>query len=307
MVTQPNFAVAIPVYRGARYADALVKDIAAQDARPAGWIVIDSTPDDSTARAFGGLGVPVERIEPRSFDHGGTRNLALQRAAALKVDIVIFMTQDVRLAGPDSFGHLLRAFADPEVGAAFGRQLPRAEAGPVERANRVVRYPAESYRTRSLSGSRRYFMSNAWAAYRVEALREVGGFPAPSIFGEDAAASWRIQEAGWDVAYAADACALHSHAPSLTSEFRRFFDVGVALRQPSTPASWGSKGDGAANTVREIKTAFGLGGPFAAIGATTLAVARAVGLLAGQWRWIPPGIGVRLSYSPSAYRLVVGA
>ena len=90
-------------------------------------LVIDSSSDDETANAARQAGLEVVVIERRDFDHGGTRQRALWLLD--DCDIVIFLTQDALVVGADALTRLVAAFEDPQVGAAFGRQLPPHSLG----------------------------------------------------------------------------------------------------------------------------------------------------------------------------------
>jgi rhamnosyltransferase len=76
-------------------------------------------------------------------------------------------------------------------------------------------------------GLRVAFLSNSFAAYRLSALDAVGGFPSDVIFGEDMYVAARLIQAGYKIAYAAEAAVYHSHPYTLQQEFRRYFDMGV--------------------------------------------------------------------------------
>ena len=70
-------------------------------------------------------------------------------------------------------------------------------------------------------------LSNAIAAYRLSALRAVGGFSPRVILGEDTHLAARLLQQGHAIRYEAQALVYHSHNYSLTSEFSRYFDTGV--------------------------------------------------------------------------------
>lgn len=167
-----------------------------------------------------------------------------------EADVLICMTQDAVLAGPDALVSLLAAFADPTVGAAYGRQLPHTDAGPLAAHARLFNYPDAS-RVVSLAdkdrlGLKTCFMSNSFAAYRVADLLAVGGFPANVILGEDMAVTARLLLAGKRVVYQAQACVYHSHDYSPLEDFRRYFDTGVfhAREQWLLNAFGGASGEG---------------------------------------------------------------
>ncbi len=84
-----------------------------------------------------------------------------------------------------------------------------------------------SWESRKTAGFKSIFFSNAFGAYRRDALMSVGGFPSDVIFGEDTVAVARLHRAGWKTVYVADAAVRHSHSYSIGQEFRRYFDIGV--------------------------------------------------------------------------------
>lgn len=193
-------------------------------------LVVDSASTDGTSFAALPPGWQLLRIAAADFNHGGTRNLALQHLSA-GTDVVVFMTQDAILAGAGAVQALLSAFDDPNVACAYGRQLPHADASPVAAHARLFNYPAQS-RVLGLSdkarlGLKTCFISNSFAAYRVSDLLAVGGFASDVILGEDMAAAARLLMAGKRSAYVAEACVYHSHNYSVVQEFRRYFDTGV--------------------------------------------------------------------------------
>jgi rhamnosyltransferase len=187
-------------------------------------LVVDSSSDDGTCELAKAEGYQVFRIDRCDFNHGGTRTLALNLVPW--ASIVVFMTQDAILASPDSLDLLLSAFADRRVAAAYGRQLPRPGAGPIEAHARLF-----NFESRHALGIKAAFLSNSFSAYRVSGLREVGGFPSDAIVSEDLLVSAKLLLAGWKNAYVAEAAVYHSHAFTVADEFRRYFDIGVCHRR----------------------------------------------------------------------------
>ncbi|MHB8117027.1 MAG: glycosyltransferase [Acidithiobacillus ferrivorans] len=130
-------------------------------------------------------------------------------------DMLVYMMQDGIQASPDGLENLVSAFSDPEVGVAYGRQLPRDGASPVEAHTRLFNYLEQSNKRtladKSKLGIKAAFTSNSFAAYRTKAVFDVGGFPSKLILGEDMVVAARMLLAGWSVAYVADAQVYHSH------------------------------------------------------------------------------------------------
>ena len=71
------------------------------------------------------------------------------------------------------------------------------------------------------------FLSNSFAAYRKEALNDVGGFPGNVIFAEDMIVAAKMLLKGWSIAYVAEACVYHSHRYTAIDDFKRYFDMGI--------------------------------------------------------------------------------
>ena len=202
----------------------------AQTLRPARSVVVDSESTDGTVQAAQDAGLTVHRVARATFNHGATRQQALDLFAN-QADVVVFLTQDAILASPEALQTLVDAFDEADVAAAYGRQLPQRDATPVAAHARLFNYPASDHTRRwadvPVFGIKTCFLSNSFAAYRVSALREVGGFPADVILGEDMHLSARLLKAGHALAYRSRAAVYHSHNYSLLAEFGRYFDTGV--------------------------------------------------------------------------------
>jgi rhamnosyltransferase len=209
---------------------AFLQALKVQTLQPDRCIVVDSESTDGAPEAAQAAGLTVHRIARADFNHGTTRQLAIEQFAA-DADLVVFLTQDAVLAEPSALQQLVAAFDDATAAAAFGRQLPHDNATPMAAHARMFNYPATSH-TRCFDdapafGIKTCFLSNSFAAYRVSALQEVGGFPTNVILGEDMHLAARLLKGGHTIAYQALATVYHSHNYALLAEFRRYFDTGV--------------------------------------------------------------------------------
>jgi len=192
-------------------------------------IVIDSSSEGNTRRIAESLGATVIPISREDFNHGGTRNLAVRHTDS---DIIVFFTQDVLPANEHAIENLIKPFYDnKDIGAAYGRQLPRQGANPIEAHARLFNYPSTSLVKSIIDipkfGIKTAFISNSFAAYRFSALSSVGGFPSDTIVNEDTYVAAKMLLDGWKIAYSAEAKVYHSHNYSHIEEFRRYFDIGV--------------------------------------------------------------------------------
>lgn len=192
-------------------------------------LIIDSSSTDGTVELARAAGFRVCSIPRSEFNHGKTRQFGAELAG--DAEVIVYLTQDAVLADPNSVNLLLSAFTDPKVATAYGRQLPRPGATPIESHARLFNYGKKSnvrtFQSREQLGFKAIFISNSFAAYRREALMEVGGFPPHVIFGEDTVTAAKLLQAGWKIAYVAEAEAYHSHSYTWTQEFKRYFDIGV--------------------------------------------------------------------------------
>ena len=164
----------------------------------------------------------VHHLEQKDFDHGGTRRRAAELSNA---DIMIFMTQDALPADRKVIGNLVCAVSEnPGAGAAYARQLPRADCRFLERYTRSFNY------------------------------LKTGGFTERAIFNEDMICAGTMIQKGYSVVYAADARVYHSHNYSGRQQFHRNFDLGVSQAEhPEIFEGVPSEGEG----IRLVKRSLG--------------------------------------------------
>lgn len=220
-------SVIIPTLNAAKQIRGLLTALKSQTVR-CEIIIVDSSSSDDTAEIARSLGADVLTIKREDFDHGGTRNLAGEKA---KGSILVYMTQDTIPADEHAIENLLVPFQDHSVAAAYGRQLPHPDASLFGAHLRLFNYPAISC-VRSAADKEKYriktpFISNSFAAYRKRFLKDIGGFRRRLILGEDTCAAAGLLLAGHKIAYVAEAMVYHSHNYTARQEFRRYFDIGV--------------------------------------------------------------------------------
>lgn len=228
-----SVGLVIPTLNAGRELGALLDAVEGQTRRPDDVLVVDSSSDDDTVEIVKSYpGVRVISIRREDFDHGGTRQLALENVEG---DFVLFLTQDAVPADERYVENLLRPFNDSTVAMASGRQLPKPGARRYIQLVQEFNYPDES-NVRSESDIERFgikalFASDACSAYRRSALESIGGIPAPCATNEDMLAAARLLRAGYKVAYAANARVFHSHNLTPREQFRRNRAVGAFLAE----------------------------------------------------------------------------
>ena len=227
--TSMNYSIMVPTLNGGESWRRAAMAIHSQRPAPIRILVIDSGSTDKTVEIALEYGFEVQRIEVANFDHGGTRQKGVE--ALCPEEFIVLLTQDAVLLSDTAVSDLLSAFDNPDVGAAYGRQIAADNASIFEQHARAYNYPVQSIVKSKSSisglGIKAAFCSNSFAAYRRSVLQEVGGFPDKTLFAEDMLVAARMILTGHSVAYQANAQCEHWHDYSIFEEFRRSFDIGV--------------------------------------------------------------------------------
>ena len=240
--------VIIPTYKPGKEFEKLIGRLQKQE-YPIHKIIIINTRTDIFPEELNRSNYKIEitHIEPDQFDHGGTRNMG---AGMSDADIVVYMTQDAIPVDEKLIGTFAKIFEEnPDIGIAYGRQLPREECNIIERYTRRFNYPEKSLiKTKEdlpKLGIKTFFCSDVCAAYRRNYLLSAGGFENPTIFNEDMIFAGKRIYAGDKVAYVAEAKVIHSHNYTGRQQFHRNFDLAVSQAQhPDVFEGVPSEGEG---------------------------------------------------------------
>lgn len=193
--------------------------------------LVDSGSTDATLQIARGYPIRIKEIPANEFHHARTRNLA---ASLGKGPILINLSGDAIPASKTWLRSMLANFSDPEVGAAYGRQLPRPGC-PTEREDtfdriygeqRIVKDPAH----RNGLGYRFYHFSDVNSAIR-RSVWEAHPYPEDLKMFEDLAIAKVILDAGWKIVYEPEAPVFHSHSYNAGQLFKRYFDIGYTLKE----------------------------------------------------------------------------
>lgn len=288
----------IPTYNAGDLWKQWIAAYQAQSLKADQVIVVDSDSSDQTSVWAEQAGFFVAKIAKEDFNHGGTRNFAISFADC---DILVFMTQDAILANENALADLLEVFNEPDIAAAYGRQLPHQDANSLAIHARLFNYPAKS-EIKSVAdverlGIKTVFFSNSFAAYRKSVFEQLNGFPNNTILAEDMYLAAKIVLAGYKIAYQADAQVFHSHNYSLIQEFRRYFDTGVFQKNESwIPKTFGkARGEGKKFVISEINYLLTYS-PFKIPKAICSTICKYTGFKLGMvWQKLPKWLTKRLS------------
>ena len=224
-----RLALAVPVHRGVRYLPALFAALREQSRRPDEIWIAETEPSRETRELARAEGARYLEVAADDYDHAGTRSLL---ARSVSADLLVLLSQDARPLGPAALARLVAPLeADPAVAACIGRQVAPPRAHPFTRLKREFLYPADTRRQghadRRRLGFRTAFFSNAFAAWRLSALEQVGHFGETRLMCEDVATAAALLSAGHDLVYVGEAAAEHDSALGLAGELRRYFDIGA--------------------------------------------------------------------------------
>lgn len=236
--------VIIPTYRPDHKFDLLMKRLKKQTVQPKNIIILNTVPtayetkeghqeQDEFMQKYRELNhAKIIHVREEEFDHGGTRGYG---ASLSNADLLLFMTQDAIPVDEFLIEELIRPFQNPNVGAAYARQLALTNADEIESYTRTFNYPAES-RLKSKEdmdtlGIKTFFCSNVCAAYRKSMYDQLGGFVKKTIFNEDMIFAHKLIQNNYVIAYVAEARVFHSHHYSYRQQFCRNFDLAVSHAQ----------------------------------------------------------------------------
>jgi len=226
-----DVSIVIPVKNGERYLEEVMVSVESQETDVTYDIVaVDSGSTDRTIEILRRHRVRLYSIAPDQFDHGLTRNLAIEKSDA---PLIALLTQDATPADEHWLQSLVNALREPGVAGVYGRQVPRPDADPLTRralegwiagipGRRVHRLDAGEYER--LSPYDRYlrcYFDNVCSAVRRDVWAQIP-FP-QACFAEDTEWGKRALLAGHSTVYEPRAAVIHSHDRTPLYEYRRTY------------------------------------------------------------------------------------
>jgi cellulose synthase/poly-beta-1,6-N-acetylglucosamine synthase-like glycosyltransferase len=216
MTDLPLASVIVPVFDAERTIGGCLAALLEQDypADRLEILVVDNRSTDRTRAVVARY--PVSVLEERRLQSSyAARNRGL---AAARGTVLLFTDADC-LPDPRWARMLVAALADEDAGGAAGRIEPAPASTLVERfqiEERVL--DAASAFTRPALP----FAQTANAAYRRLVFERIGLFDPMLVSGGDLDLAWRMQRAGWGLAYAPGAVVRHRHRQSFAGLVRLY-------------------------------------------------------------------------------------
>ena len=195
-------------------------------------VVVDSGSRDGSVARVRSFGARVHEIPAEEFHHGRTRNIGADLARG---DTLVFTSQDAYAADDSWLARLTSPLAtDRPLAGTYGRQLPHHDATPPERYFLDFLYGPTARVQRLEPGEELTFETTLFSNVNSAMPRarwEEFPFADDIVMSEDQEWSRRILREGFDIAYVPAAAVHHSHAYSVLSAMRRFFDSGVSAER----------------------------------------------------------------------------
>jgi len=191
-------------------------------------LIVDSGSEDGSwelSKRYADYCFQIPRTE---FNHGGTRNLAIERSQG---ELIALLVQDATPLDKNWLKNLVRNFEDSKVAGAYSRQVPRADCNPLLRlrledwgAGKNEKRVQEWRDYEGLSGKEiieLFSFDNVSSMVRREVWEEVH-FPARR-FAEDILWAKEVMKRGYKIVYEPESVVVHSHNKSLWYEFKRVY------------------------------------------------------------------------------------
>lgn len=234
-----KLSLVIPTWNGAAELPSTLAAIDRQPrARELERVAVDSSSRDGTRELLERHGFTVHVIPQREFDHGATRDFAIERTTG---DVVVLLVQDAVPADEHWLDELVAPFADPEIGAAYCRQIPRDDCNPFIR-RRLLEWtagrtepvlqratqpeydalpPLQRLQLCAYDNVAGAVRRTTWAKHRF------GRRP----FGEDVAFGKRVILGGEAIAFRPASAVVHSHNRTPRDEGKRIYCDHQNLRE----------------------------------------------------------------------------
>ena len=188
---------------------------------------------DNTEKKLKDLNISFTKIKKEEFSHSLTREKA---AFASKADIVVFITQDVKIKRDDWLYHLTKDIEEGTVDASYSRQL--CDNNTIEKYTRECNYPEKSKIVSKDDieklGLKTFFFSDAASAIKRETFVKLNGYDNKNlVISEDMYIAYKIIMNGYKIKYCAESEVVHSHDFTLKQYYDRYKDTGKFFKENS--------------------------------------------------------------------------
>jgi len=177
----------------------------------------DNTSTDGTVEKIKHFNTKIISIPEGSYNPGRVLNTAIELCDS---EIIVFLNSDCIPMNKHWLENLIKPFEDPNVGAAFSRQI--AGKGTLS----IIQIDTERYfGDGNIHKKLQHFFSMASSAIR-KTVWVYDHFDEKMLISEDMEWSYRIKKKGYKVVYAKDSIIEHHHNYSIKQLYHRHFKEG---------------------------------------------------------------------------------
>lgn len=200
--------------------------------------------------------IEYQKICKDDFSHSLIREKA---GLASKADIIVFVTQDVKIERRDWLYHLTKDINDIDTVACYSRQVTRYNN--IEKYTREANYPEKSFivslKDVNNLGLKTFFFSDASSAISRSIFEKLKAYDAKDLpTNEDMYIAYKIIMGGYSIKYCADSEVVHSHDFTLKEIYDRYRLIGMFFNENKYLDQYGTIGSGKSLAVYILKRIF---------------------------------------------------
>ncbi|WP_105303393.1 glycosyltransferase family 2 protein [Anaerolactibacter massiliensis] len=223
-----NIDIICPLFNGAKYLDGLHDALLRQEKADLHEVhyVVTETGDGIQEKLNTKEKCVYRTISKEEFSHSLTRE---KEAFLCTADIIVFITQDIRIQRSDWLHELVKPIIENKCSASFSRQISTNHS--IERYTREFNYPDHSMiKSRSdleKMGTYTYFFSDASSAVDRRVFVKLNGYDQKNFpSNEDTYFAYKLIAEGYRIGYCADSVVEHSHSFTLKQLYDRYYLTG---------------------------------------------------------------------------------
>lgn len=246
--------VICPLYNAEKYLIYLHQSILMQenvDINSINYILTRST--DKTEEILKELNANYVLIEPEDFSHSTSREMMAKKS---KADIIVFISQDIKILRKDWLYYLTKDIAYGNCEAAYSRQL--AEKNNIEKYTREKNYSEHSFiKTKENikdMGLNTFFFSDASSAINRLIFKKLNYYDGKRLASnEDQYIAHKLIMSGYRIKYCAESEVVHSHDFNFRTLYKRYKDTGAFYKAEPYMNNYGTNSAGVGMAIYILK------------------------------------------------------
>lgn len=181
---------------------------------------------DATEKILQEHNIAYTPIKKDEFSHSLTREKVALNSDS---DILVFITQDIKVADDNWLFNLISPIMAGEAAACYSRQI--SKYNNIEKYTREKNYPQNSFIVSkddiARLGLKTFFFSDASSAIKTAVFKELNGYDGKDLpTNEDMYIAYKMIMAGYKIKYCAESVVYHSHKFTLRQLYRRYYKFG---------------------------------------------------------------------------------